>query len=453
VRPLEDASTGRSRSRSRAACAGAASALLLFFGCGSRTPLFSSEEMSTSVGGSSTTASAGGGGQAGAAGEGGEGGSAGGEPFFYCPSFEWAGPAIPLTGSPGFYSSLAMAPRTGDKAQLCVGTRTLAPDVGPAEAIACFDAWGPWPPPETPTLQTVLPVASLKAALAPATSTGLAILADSPSGGFFFLDDRQPFDDTPPSNEPFYPVGPSRPLFVRRSGGKHVFGVAEALGDHERVFVAMRGDGLATQHENLGCALTPVVADALVRDDDLFIAAASAQQPLDCSVQPQYPPYVVHLSRVGPDGVLDLLSTTGGAGLVWAVRLLPGVDDTLWYAIRYDQTFSLAEYDLFGMPVGGFFPVLHNGPVDVAIEPYAGDVLVAHVDTSDPDLAGDILIERYVHGAEASEPLAGFDTADEPFGHDLALAVAPNGRHILLGWIALAGGADVPVVRRLDCVE
>ncbi|NUP06235.1 MAG: hypothetical protein HOW73_09270 [Polyangiaceae bacterium] len=421
------------------ACSG-----LAMFACGARTPLDDPD---------------GGGGKTGGEGGAGEGGSAdGGAPPATCnggvtltePAF------VPL--SPGLTGAVMQMTNVVGGGSVCgaVEAYSAIPERTGQAATFCADAWSVWPPAFDDAFAFSLAGGGL--ALAEGRDAGYALLlghngTPAVAGPMFAAD----VISAAPSWVTLDNLWAHRAAFVaRRPDGVHDLGLVYVAGAYETLVVTQVEAGPQGTFGDIACATFGIVARGVSLATGRLIATSSGASLEECldGVDPGQSTRVLLVnadSSTGPSTLFEF----DAPDRVDDIDLVNAGDGSVWLAWQSIGSLSIARIGVTGTVLVGPMQITDVSVGSLALAMRGNDLLVAHIDASDPDLAADVVVTK-VDALGASTSFGGFDTSSATWSSDVSIVSSPDGAHVLVGYLGVdpvAGGSPKPVLRRFDCHE
>lgn len=422
-----------------------------------------------------TTGSTGSGGTGGTMSTGGTGGT-GGTPVVACDSVVVATPVVTLEDAAGDLSQPSLVAQSpgAPTAALIASRQALPPTTGPTARVGAFDAWGAWPPAidvltdiKKPESSALVPgVALLAASRTETTTPAFAMLYENfgsitTSIAFKVLINGTSFATVDSLG--------GQPLSLTESPAiKQLFGTLRAPdGVNFSLNVMIAAATVEHNYFTLGCASTPIAADAAAAPDG-WLFAASLGTPLawnsDGSLCQQKfgtigPATALHLMHVLADGSAhDLTQVVSLAAPIRRIRMAarPGHDGG-WIIWSLQGAAGLAGARLTALPA--------------IVQPFQISALSAPstLDSFDVEPLGDLLVVAAASqglGAQDHIRVVAIDlngaahwsativTDGALVDGSLSLLAAPDGSATLVAWSEKAAGATSRRLRvaRLDCV-
>jgi hypothetical protein len=321
-----------------------------------------------------------------------------------------------------------------------------------AVGAVCFEAFGAWPASlHEPLL--VLGAADGGVRATTGEDLGVALLVgqtgDPFADGARFASSVSPGEAMPR----WIMLGESafhRAAFLARPAGTFVAGLASAAAPLSYLDVFPGLPSSTDRFPGVACGNAPVVADAAANGQRIVLAASSGRSFGSCLDDDGIPgpPTALQVSALGTGG-FSLLHEETFATAVDAVRAVAAPDGSTWIVSSTSGTVHAMRLDANGSVQVASTVVARGsvGPVDAAMRGH--ELLVAHIDASEPDLGADVVVDVLSPAGERAA-FGGFDSSEAPWTGDLAIVVSADASMVL---VTHATGPGMVAARRLDCVE
>lgn len=412
--------------------------------CGARDTLDTLGE--TGGGGTGLGGSDEGAGASGAGVEVGGGPVGGAPPTQLCESPTLTPPAL-LRVAGGDLDTVDLVPPTNNPNALCIGAHS-ASTADALVAASCFEPYATWP--DELGEANMLPGSTGGAAFTQGRQDGIAMLLgdlQDPS-----LDDARLFPDFVPGSTELSAYvlggyGMHEAAFATRTGTGHVAGltfVAEAYYDLSVLRVS--GDTLEVAVE-VACGIGGVAADGATIGETALVLASTSRPFMNCGLDDGVPGPATRIQLMAFDGMdARLLFDSVHDAVIDDVEVVP-FDATSMFAgwVTAGEVF-VARVNLNGSILYGPVSIANGAVGPIALAVRGEELLVAHIDATDPDAASDVVVTAMKATGEL-RPFGGFDTFEAPWRGGLTLAASTDGDHVVVAYAAPSSVA----ARRFDC--
>jgi hypothetical protein len=153
------------------------------------------------------------------------------------------------------------------------------------------------------------------------------------------------------------------------------------------------------------------------------------------------------------DGVWELRFEAAHEQIVTDVALVDAGGGDVWLGWTVGGQVFVARIEPAGSIVLGpiFISDTSVGPIALAMR--GEELLVGHIDASDPDLASDVQVTA-VSAEGDTRSFGGFDTADAPWNGEISLLVSADETKVIVAYRGSAfDSLPQPFARRFDCVQ
>ena len=316
--------------------------------------------------------------------------------------------------------------------------------------IVCFDAFETWPS----SLGAIQPLEGGGIAgvgVATAFSQGVDVL----TGRVTFNRDgarlaRNVTGSQPPAWASFPQFDRHQALFLTpASDGDVVAGLGVYLEGQQQLELHRIEDTGTIGVEGLACAQDSFAANGFVDEVAMYVVASAGKNFGSCfDGRAPGPATRIQLSAtMSTDFASTLLFEEETGEIVFQVRAVDA-GDAVWIGWKSLSQVTIARVSKTGALLVPPVVVATTGSSQFAMAMRGDELLVGHIDASDPDLGADVVLTAFAPDG-ASRPFGGFDTSELPWWEGLDLIVSDDATQIV---VAYSGDPGTLAARRFECV-